>query len=170
MRQLADNQSGLIQMLSLRNEYPTEWNQLRSGAEGKTVITLNKARFPHFVSKESIKLIHFAALARVHETEPAPGKTLPVLGEFTLKLMKMDKDSNPTTANLGFSAKSNLGDWRVSDQVGMPSTEVTKLDDDTKWELELLEESKSVDAKQRALLEDIVLLVGYTIFVIDARR
>lgn len=165
LRQLTDGDTGLVQMLSLRNEYPTEWNQLRSGADGTTQIILNKARFPYLVSAQTINLIHFSALARV------PATTI-TLGAFSLRLTKKSgSTASPTaTADLGFQAKpptNDLGDWRISGQSGIqptnPTVSVSNDAQDAEWTLTLMVDDGTLDAQHRKLLEDVVLLVGYQI-------
>lgn len=154
--------TGLVQVLSLRHEYPTEWSQLQSGVDGTICITLDKARFPYFVSGETVSLIRFGALARVR----TPTQSSDAQGVFCLKLTKVNGTS---TASPGFPDRPNLGNWRKNDQGGDikngPVT-VSTISENAQWELKLLSSAQStavIDKQHRALLEDIVLLVGYRI-------
>lgn len=163
LRQLSATQTGLIQMLSLRQEFPTEWNQLRSGVDGKTIIALDKSRFPYLVSGESVKLLHFGAVA--HVRAPASGQTS--LGVFSMKLTKTDISSTPSS-KVDFPMESNLGDWRINDQGGSINNGPVTVSADApnaQWKIELVGSSSSSapDAKHRTLLDDVVLLVGYRI-------
>lgn len=155
-------ETGLVQVLSLRHEYPTEWSQLQSGVDGTICITLDKARFPYFVSGETVSLVHFGALARVRTPDPIRDAQ----GVFCLKLTKVNGTS---TASLSFPDRPNLGNWRENDPGGDvkngPVT-VSTISKNAQWELKLLSSAQStavIDKQHRALLEDIVLLVGYRI-------
>jgi hypothetical protein len=164
LRQLSATETGLVQMLSLRQEFPSEWNQLRSGVEGKTKIALDKSRFPYLVSGESVKLLHFGAVA--HVRAPASGQTS--LGGFSLKLTKTDISPTPSL-KMDFPMESNLGDWRINDQGGGVSNGPVMVSNDApnaQWTIELVGISPSAsapDTKHRALVDDVVLLVGYRI-------
>ncbi|MBI3187377.1 MAG: hypothetical protein HYZ31_05815, partial [Gammaproteobacteria bacterium] len=162
MRQLAENEAGLVQLLSLRQQYPGEWNQLRSGVDGKTVITINQARFPYFAARATLAIIRFNALARVRDSVNANSN----LQSFGLLLKRVAAGASPSTT-LGFPSDSSIGNWRVNELGGDIVTVPVLIEaQDTQWEISLVahpSQGNAPNAQQRILLEDIVLLVGYRV-------
>ena len=110
--------------------------------------------------------IRLGALARVRA--PTSGQTSDALGAFSLSLTKSGGSPAPTTS-LVFPAQVNLGDWRLNDQGGDIRNGLVTVSsdaDNAQWTLALVGSPASAgvpDVQHRALLEDIVLLVGYQI-------
>lgn len=163
LRQFSETKSNLVQMLSLHQEYPSSWNQLRSSEDGMTLIVLTKAHFPYLVSDKNIKVLRIEALANISNSV---SNQTAGLGSFGLKFTRTDIVSN--VMNLGFPDAPNFGNLRLNSSGGDIKEAPITISNTTgiAWKLELVADPKLggvIDLQQRMLLEDIVLLIHYQI-------
>ena len=95
LKQVFENEAGthppLLQMFSMRHEFPTEWHEFfhpdAVGAEQILDITLGKQRFPFFAQHRNLVVMKVEVLARC--TPP---------GSYQTVLSYMDSDSDTTTS------------------------------------------------------------------------
>jgi hypothetical protein len=82
LKEAAASAGGMTQMLSLRHDYPNEWNKLRSAkADFITAkLPVDRLTFPFILRDTTLKILSVTALVRLSAAAPAPTLALSIMG------------------------------------------------------------------------------------------
>ena len=152
---------GLLHMISLRSDYPTEWNRLKTSTGYSTEISIRKEHFPYLAATQNtISVGHISAMLKVNGTEAQ------VAGFTDLKLALSPPtplSATPRSPSLITFVASER--WLEGGIPIAPTVGVAMTPELSRWTLTL---TRGTGSSLRLndvvpLLDDMILIVGYRI-------
>ncbi len=156
LHEFSQSNHGLLHMISLRNDYPTEWSKLKTSNSYATEISIRREHFPYLVAMQpSVKVSKVNALIKLNNSDTQ------VTG-ISLALTP-PTDQCPS---ITFGQNANMKMWLIGNYMTLLNlVDVKQTLNNSRWTLTLTATSSGSPQLKDIipLLDDMILLVGYKI-------